>query len=226
MGLVYRDKTHLHVGQLEAKELRVDAFGRKIEEFVLTEDDVVELTVDFFAGESRVDGRGLDVSAPQVLDLVFHQGDERRDDQTSALHHEGRHLEGDAFSSAGGHQPECVVAGEQTVYDFALNAAKVVVAPSGFQHGAWIVAVEGRLRRSLHRGQPHGVGRKIGGRPERFAPEGLQLAVDGIEFGVGGRKGIEGATHRVGCLRFVIAPRRVCVYFPPRHSKCRTRGAF
>ena len=226
MRLVHRDETHFHISEFEAEELGVDAFGRKVEELVLAEDDVVEFSVDLLSRKSRVNGRGADVSAAEVLHLVFHERNERRDDQARALHHECRHLEGDALAAAGGHEAEGVVAGEEAVDDLALDAAKIVVAPFGFQDGARVVAVGRRRRGRLCGGQGDCVGHKISGRREGFAQEGLQRLLGGV--GVAGRGGVvvDGLTHRGECLRFAIAPRRVCGSFPPRHSRCRRRGGF
>ena len=226
MCLVDRDETHFHVSEFEAEELGVDAFGRKVEKFVFAEDDIVELAVDFFARQPRVDGRGTDFSPAEVFHLVFHQRNERCDHQAGALHHKCRHLEGDAFAAAGGHEAEGVVTGEQTVDNFALDAAKIGVAPAGLQHRARIVVIDRRLCGELRGGQCRRVGEKLPLRRDRFAPNVLQGLVGRV--GLAGRWGVvvDRLTHRDECLRFATAPRRVCGSFPPPRSRCRRRGAF
>ena len=61
--------------------------------------------------------------------LILHQGDQRRDDNADAIGREGRYLEGDGLTTTCRHQSQRVVAAANAVYDVALNAAKVVIAP-------------------------------------------------------------------------------------------------
>ena len=70
-----------HGAELRQEALRGEAFGREVEELVVAEDAVVELRVDLGRGHAHVDSRGLDATSAQVVHLVFHQGDERRDDE-------------------------------------------------------------------------------------------------------------------------------------------------
>ena len=135
VGFVNGDETHAHVAQLGLEQLRCDAFGRDVEQLDASEDAVFECLDDFGAGEAGMDGGGAYAVAAQVLHLVFHQGDERGDDNAHALLCECRHLECDALAAACWHEPQCVVSTRYALDDFALYAAEIVVAPVLFQDG-------------------------------------------------------------------------------------------
>ena len=159
--LVDRDETHLHLVKFDQEYLRVDAFGREVEKLVLSQDDIVQFAENVVARHARVDGRGQDAPLTQVGHLVLHQGDEGRDDEARTLHHQGRHLKGDAFPTARGHQSHGVPSAQNALNDVALDAAEVRMAPVALQHGAWVV-----LRRSVERcvGERGVAGRHIVGR--------------------------------------------------------------
>ena len=119
----------MHGAQLGAEEVGGEAFGGEVEELVIAEDAVVKLRVDLGAGHAGVDGGGLDAAPAEVVDLVFHQGDERGDDEAEPFSGQGGHLEGERLAAAGGHEREGVAAGANGVDDLFLKRPEGVVAP-------------------------------------------------------------------------------------------------
>ncbi len=62
--------------------------------------------------------------ACERVHLVFHQRDERRDDDRHAVAHQRRQLEAERFAAARRHHDDRVVAGEDGLDDLALPLAK------------------------------------------------------------------------------------------------------
>ena len=86
----------------------------------------------------RVQERGAHADGLEGVDLVLHQGDERRDDDAGAVADERGHLVAERLAAAGRHQHEGVAAADHLVDDRAWLAAERVVAEDALQH------VEGR----------------------------------------------------------------------------------
>ena len=59
-------------------------------------------------GRRAVDERDRQPERLELIDLVLHQGDQRRDDQRQAVEDHGRQLVAEAFSAAGGHDAEAI----------------------------------------------------------------------------------------------------------------------
>ena len=76
-----------------------------------------------------MDGRCQDAQLAQVVNLVFHQRYQGGDDNANTFQGHGWHLEGDAFSTACGHQAERVAAQTDRLDDVALDTAEVIVTP-------------------------------------------------------------------------------------------------
>ena len=98
----------------------------------------------FFGAEGGVEKRGGDAAGLQGVHLVFHQGDEGRDDDGEPVASEGGQLEAERFSAAGREEGEHIFADEIGLDDFALQRPERGVA-------------EGRLEKLRERG--HGEGR-------------------------------------------------------------------
>jgi len=98
-----------------------------------------------FCGNSRENGvstiiinGGVDKFSPdspplQRRHLIFHQRDERRDDEREARKCEGGNLIAEGFARTGRHDAEGVAAGEDRGDDFFLTGAEGVVAEIGLQ---------------------------------------------------------------------------------------------
>ena len=74
-------------------------------------------------------GDGPDAPVHEVLHLVFHEGDERSNDQADALPHEARHLEAYALAPARGQDGQDVAPFQCLVDDFLLHGPETVVTP-------------------------------------------------------------------------------------------------
>ena len=74
-------------------------------------------------------GKSLDTAFAQVVHLVFHQGDERSDDDAKSLLGKGRDLECDGLAATGRHQSQCVFAFTDTGNDLFLQIAERVISP-------------------------------------------------------------------------------------------------
>ena len=64
-----------------------------------------------------------------MLYLVFHQGDERGDDDTYTFLDQGRHLECDGFAATCRHKTEGIPSAGNAFNDIALNASEIRIPP-------------------------------------------------------------------------------------------------
>ena len=90
----------------------VERLGSHVEQLGLAVAHVIHHLCGLRLGERRVEVMGQSVvlaDAIDGVDLVFHQGDEWRHDDGSALHEERRQLVTQALASAGGHEHKDVV---------------------------------------------------------------------------------------------------------------------
>ena len=69
-----------------------------------------------------------------MVHLVFHQGNQRGDDDACTLFGKGWHLEGDGLTATRGHQAQRVMSAADRFDDLTLNAAKIIVTPVFFQN--------------------------------------------------------------------------------------------
>jgi len=91
--------------------------------------------------QRRVQERRIDAELVQRADLVLHQCDQRRDDQTDAVAQQRRDLVAQRFAAAGRHQHERIPARHRCIDDHFLLAAKFRVAEGVLQEVQWISAV-------------------------------------------------------------------------------------
>ena len=69
----------------------------------------------------KLTGRPNDL---ELIDLVLHQGDQRRDDQRQAVQGQGGQLVAEALSAAGGHDAQAILPGQDRRDDFLLPMAE------------------------------------------------------------------------------------------------------
>ena len=92
--------------------------------------------------ERAIDERDRQCQRLQLIDLVLHQRDQRRDDQRQAVQHQGRQLVAEAFAAAGGHDAQAVASGQHGGDDLLLpgaEGAQPELRQVGFQ--VWCVEV-------------------------------------------------------------------------------------
>ncbi len=78
--------------------------------------------------EVGVERGGVDAELPQGVDLVLHQGDERRDDERRSVGEDRGELVAERLAAAGRHHHHRVAAGEDRLDDLPLAGAEAVVA--------------------------------------------------------------------------------------------------
>ena len=92
-------------------------------------------------GERAVDVGGGDALLDEGVDLILHQGDQRRDDEREAWEDQRRNLEADGFARARRHGGERVVPCEQAFDHGRLCGPKIAVAVEAAQEFARLVKI-------------------------------------------------------------------------------------
>ena len=139
---------HGHPHDPQTEGFRGQPFGRHVEEFRVAVDAVVQCDVDLPRREPRVDRHGRDSLPPKSVDLILHQGDERRDDDAQPLARHRRNLVGEGFPASGGHQHQRVAPLHYRTDDLLLNGAETRKAPVAFECAVDVV----RDRFHVHKG--------------------------------------------------------------------------
>ena len=88
MRFVDREQGDARAAQVVEKALVVEALGRHVQQRQLARAQLLTHRADLGRVEGRVQAGGVDAEPPQVVDLVFHQRDERRHDQRDAVEHQ------------------------------------------------------------------------------------------------------------------------------------------
>ena len=70
----------------------------------------------------------------QLIHLILHQRNQRRDHYGQPVDKQRRHLKGDGFSASGGHQAKRVVSVQNRPYNLGLHRTERIVAPVLFEH--------------------------------------------------------------------------------------------
>ena len=134
MCFVDGDETHLHMAQLGLKQTTAQPFGRHIENFGTSQNTVFQDAQHLLVRHTAVNGSSLDTQLAQVVHLVLHEGNEWCDDYTNTLLSQSWYLEGNAFAATRRHQSKRIVTSTNGLDDFALNAAKIIIAPISFKN--------------------------------------------------------------------------------------------
>lgn len=116
-----------------------DPLGGGIEEFVFAVGKGFRAVAGFGGVEGGVEERGGDAGGGERIDLIFHQGDEGRDDKGDPIFREGGKLEGQGFSRAGGENGDDILSGHGGGDDFTLKGAERIVAEILLQEGGELV---------------------------------------------------------------------------------------
>ncbi len=129
VGFVDGDKLDVHPLDAQAERFGGQPLGRHVEEFYVAVGAVVQRDVDLPRCEARVDGDGRDAACAQAVDLVLHQGDERRHDDAEPLAGHRRHLVRQRLAAARGHQRQRVAPGQHRADDFQLYGPELAESP-------------------------------------------------------------------------------------------------
>ena len=101
--LVHGNHGDWHPLEVHLKVFCLKSFWGNVEKTVfMVKETVVDGGLDFALPHPRVDGSGLDMAGAEVLNLILHKGNKRRDDDAKTAFHERRHLETDGFPASGG----------------------------------------------------------------------------------------------------------------------------
>ena len=76
-----------------------------------------------------MDRIGRYASFAQILDLIAHEGDERRDDQAESGSQQGWYLIANGFTTSGGEDGQRIFSAQDRINDLGLTGTKGIVAP-------------------------------------------------------------------------------------------------
>ena len=127
--LVNGYQLHVDTPYFLEEELRAYSLGRYVEEFVVTEDTVLERGDNLARLHSGVYCQGLDATAAQVCHLILHEGNEWCDHNAKTLAGKRGHLEGDTLATTCRHKAEGISPSAYAFDYIALNATKIVIPP-------------------------------------------------------------------------------------------------
>ncbi len=135
VGFVDGDEADVPAGEGLLEVVEHGAFGGDVEEAEFSGFEAGKAVAGFFGGEGGVEESGGDSGGLESVDLIFHERDQGRNDESEAGVDEGGKLVAEGFSAAGGEESEDVAAGEEIGDDFALERAEGVEAEVLFEEG-------------------------------------------------------------------------------------------
>ena len=159
--LVHGQQRHLHPLHPQAESLGDEPLRSHVEELHVAVDAVVERDVDLPGRQARMHRHGGDPPGAQPVDLILHQGDQRRHDDAQPFARQGRHLVRERFSAAGGHQRERIAPGQDRKDDPLLHGPERVESPVTPQRVVYFLFSD-----RLHDAKVTIAGRKAKARPK------------------------------------------------------------
>ena len=105
-----------------------EPLGGDVQKLEATGPQVAQDRRGLICREGRVQELGGDAVGVQGVDLVFHERNQRRDDDRGAGAMQRRDLEAERLAAPRGHEDERVAAGDEVLDDLALVRAERVVA--------------------------------------------------------------------------------------------------
>ena len=113
MGLIDGEQRDRRPLDRLAEPLVDEPFRGDVQQLQPARADLVHHGAVFVQVERRIEPPGRDAAGRQGVDLVLHQGDQRRDDQRQARQHQGRKLVAERLAAAGGKDGRRRPAGQQ-----------------------------------------------------------------------------------------------------------------
>src|SRR5579863_6116518 len=136
MGFIHHEQRDVETLEQVDECLVFKALGRDIDELQVAALDALEVRRFFVFGERAVQGDGAaDARIGEHVELILHEGDQRRNDHRRSRQQQRRKLIAERFSSAGREDGKSILAFEHAGNDFLLPwVEKFVpeVAPQGF----------------------------------------------------------------------------------------------
>jgi hypothetical protein len=134
---IYRPNLHYGVVQVTNPAEKLDeALGRAEYDLAAALRDCRQCVPLLFRRQAAVDLLGADVEFPELFQLVFHERDQRRDDDRHAVEDTGGNLVAQRFTAAGRHDRQRVPAIEDAVDHALLAVAQVFDAEHRMQQAA------------------------------------------------------------------------------------------
>ena len=144
VGLVDYQACYAAPAQGVDKGQLAQSLGGNVDETVLAGGDAFDDAAQIVAVEAAVDGHGLAAQGSgEAVDLVFHQGNERRDDEGNPFSREGGQLVAERLTGAGGHDGQDMFAALDAGKDFGLAGEELRVAEHTLGGGFQFVALLG-----------------------------------------------------------------------------------
>ena len=108
-------------------------FWRKVEQFDFVPRDAGDVLAVRFRRKRAIQRDRRNAKRGQLLDLIFHQGNERRHHDGQAVKNQRRNLVAERLSAAGRHNHQRIFPRQDVFDDFLLQRAKCVIAENGFE---------------------------------------------------------------------------------------------
>ena len=138
MGLVDGQQVNFHAGKQVEQARGQERLGGHVEQAHRAIPHPGHVLLVFVRLERAVQEQGRDAGGAQLLDLVLHQRDERRDNHGQTVEQQRRDLVAQRFAAAGGHDRQRVAAGQDVLDHFALQRAEGVVAEGSLRMEAGV----------------------------------------------------------------------------------------
>ena len=126
--LVHGKQAHAGLGDGVHERLAAEALGRDVEQLVFAHAQAAQANVGLRVAQAGVDEGAGDTALGELIDLVFHQSDQRRNHQRRAVAHQGGQLVAQRLAATRRHDDDRVAAREHRLDDFILALAEVCEA--------------------------------------------------------------------------------------------------
>ena len=124
VGLVDRQQFQAHRPHRFQKPRAAEPLRHDVDQAELARRHAIEPVVLLGDGQRAIDERDRKPAGLELIDLVLHQGDQRRDHQRQPVERQGRQLVAEALAAAGGHDAQAVLARQDGGNDFPLAGAE------------------------------------------------------------------------------------------------------
>ena len=133
MRLVDGERFHSPFAELGEKIRQHEPLRREVKQAVFAGVEFGEALFRLPGIQRGVEERRRHAAGGELINLILHQRDERRDNHGEPVPHHSRQLVTQALAGTGGQHGQRVAAGEKRLRDFALMRTESVVAEDFFQ---------------------------------------------------------------------------------------------
>ena len=124
VGLVDRQQFQAHRPHRFQEPRAAEPLRHDVGQAELARRDPIEPVVLLLDGQRAIDESDGKAAGLELIDLVLHQRDQRRDDQRQPVERQGRQLVAKALAAAGGHDAQAVFSRQDGGNDFPLAGAE------------------------------------------------------------------------------------------------------